>query len=152
MNDLSPPLKIALSYAFFGILWILFSDNVLSFIVKDIEMLILIQTFKGALYVLITTLLLYFLINRDYQKLLSKEHEKNQFFRATIRAVHHILNNFLNNMTLFKLEAENCEEFDKNVLNLYDEVIESAQTQIQDLSSIHELTEEEIKNSVFPKF
>jgi len=151
MNALSPPLKIALTYAFFGTMWILFSDNILSFLVKDIETLILIQTFKGAIYVLITTILLYFLINRDYQTLRLKEQEKNQIFRATIKAVHHILNNFLNNMTLFKLEAENCDEFDKQVLVLYDEVILSAQTQLQTLSSIHELTEEQIKNSVFHK-
>lgn len=151
MNNLSTPLKISLTYAFFGIMWILFSDNILSFVVKDISTLLLIQTFKGALYVVITTLLLYFLINRDYQRLIAKENEKIQVFQATIRAVHHILNNFLNNMTLFKLEAENCEEFDKQVLELYDKVIDAAQTQIQDLSSIHELTEEKIKNSVFPK-
>ncbi|MEY3219805.1 MAG: hypothetical protein RIT27_1162 [Pseudomonadota bacterium] len=149
MTGLSPPLRIALTYAFFGILWILFSDNVLSFLVKDIETLVLIQTFKGALYVLITTILLYFLIRRDYQKLLAKETEKNKIFQATIRVVHHILNNFLNNMTLFKLEAENCDEFDKQVLGLYDEVISSAQTQLQTLSSVHDLTEEKIKNTVF---
>lgn len=151
MGKLSPPLKISLTYAFFGIMWILFSDNVLSFLVKDVSTLLLIQTFKGALYVLITTLLLYFLINCDYKKLIAKEHEKTQIFKATIRAVHHILNNFLNNMTLFKLEAESCDAFDKQVLEMYDEVINAAQTQIQDLSSIHELTEEKIKNSVFPK-
>jgi hypothetical protein len=151
MGKLSPPLKISLTYAFFGIMWILFSDNILRFLVQDMNTLLLIQTFKGAFYVLITTLLLYFLINRDYQRLIAKENEKIQIFQATIRAVHHILNNFLNNMTLFKLEAESCVAFDEQVLDMYDDVINAAQTQIQDLSSIHELTEEKIKNSVFPK-
>ncbi len=151
MGKLSPPLKISLTYAFFGIMWILFSDNILIFLVQEMDTLLLIQTFKGAFYVLITTLLLYFLINLDYKKLIAKENEKFKIFQATILAVHHILNNFLNNMTLFKLEAESCDTFDKQVLEMYDEVINSAQTQIQDLSSIRELTEEKIKGAVFPK-
>ena len=32
MFKLFPPLKIALTYAFFGIVWILFSDNILHFL------------------------------------------------------------------------------------------------------------------------
>jgi hypothetical protein len=151
MFKLFPPLKIALTYAFFGIVWILFSDNILHFLVTDRETLSLIQTFKGSLYVLITTLLLYFLINHDYQKLLIKEQEKIDIFQATMRAVHHILNNFLNNMILFRFEAENSDDFDKKVLDVYDEVITSAQAQIQNLSSVQELTEEKIKDSVLPK-
>jgi|WetSurMetagenome_2_1015567.scaffolds.fasta_scaffold17386_3 hypothetical protein len=150
MIKMPPPLKITLMYAFFGMMWILFSDNILNFLVKDRETLSLIQTFKGSLYVLITTLLLYFFINRDYQKLIIKEQEKIDIFRATIQAVHHILNNFLNSMILFRFEAENCEAFDKQILEIYDNVIDSAQIQLQHLSSVHELTEEQIKKSVFP--
>lgn len=151
MLTLTPPLKVALTYAFFGIMWILFSDSVLYFLVQDQKTLHLIQTFKGSLYVLITTLLIYFLINRDYRRLIVKEQEKTDIFQATMRAVHHILNNFLNNMILFRFEAENCNEFDKKVLDIYDEVIKSAQTQIESLSSVQELTEEKIKNSVYNK-
>jgi hypothetical protein len=88
----------------------------------------------------------------DYQKIFQEQHEKTKIFMTTISVAQHILNNFLNNMTLFKLEAENCEKFDKNVLALYDEVIEEAESQIERLSSVKTLSQEEIKNSVYPKY
>lgn len=49
-------------YAAFGILWILLSDSLLSFIFQDLKMYKQLQTYKGWFYILITTLLLYLLI------------------------------------------------------------------------------------------
>ncbi|MEN9849046.1 MAG: hypothetical protein RL368_1786, partial [Pseudomonadota bacterium] len=62
MKALSPPLKIALIYCFFGVLWIFFSDRLLGLLISDHQTLNVLQTFKGWIYVAITTLLLYLLI------------------------------------------------------------------------------------------
>ena len=52
-------LKIALSYAFYGLLWILFSDRLLAMLVSDPELLTEIQSLKGAVFVLVTALLVF---------------------------------------------------------------------------------------------
>jgi hypothetical protein len=151
MKALSPALKIALIYCFFGVLWIFFSDRLLGLLTSDHQVLNLLQTFKGWIYVAITTLLLYLLIKEDYRKILEQENEKKEVFIATVTVMQHILNNFLNQMSLFKLEAEECENFDRTVLDLYDDVINEADSQIKKLSAVHTLTQQEIEDSVYKK-
>ncbi|MEZ5673369.1 MAG: hypothetical protein R3E08_13720 [Thiotrichaceae bacterium] len=54
-------------------------------------------------------------------------------------------------MLLFKMAAEDSDDFDKEILNLYDDVIHEAETQIKALSSTQELTAQRIHQSVFDK-
>jgi PAS domain S-box-containing protein len=58
-------LRIVAIYAFFGAIWILASDTVLGWMVTDPATLTRLAMFKGWLYVLLTSLLLYKLISRD---------------------------------------------------------------------------------------
>lgn len=87
---------------------------------------------------------------RKYQSV-KIQYEKCMIFHSTVTAMHHILNNFLNQMQLFKIEASENESFDKEVLKLYDVVIHEASEQIQKLSEIKVPTEELIKEAVYPK-
>jgi len=48
-------LKIALSYAVFAVLWIVFSDQALGWLVRDPADLVRFSTYKGGVFVLITT-------------------------------------------------------------------------------------------------
>lgn len=148
---LSSPVKIALIYAIFGVLWIFLSDRLLVWLISDIHLLSQIQTMKGWIYVSITTALLYFLVYCDEQKRLAQEREKREIFEATMAAVQHILNNFLNNMLLFKMAAEDSKDFDQDTLKLYDEVIQEAENQIKVLSSTQELTSKHIHQSIYPR-
>ena len=59
------PWKPVLQYFIFGFTWILFSDSLLSFWVKDSMLYSRIQTFKGWFYILSTSILLYFFIKMD---------------------------------------------------------------------------------------
>ena len=68
-----------------------------------------------------------------------------------IESTHHILNNFLNQMMIFKLTAEDTPGFDHNVLSLYEKIIEDASTQIDTLSSITNIDEISIRASVAPQ-
>ena len=79
------------------------------------------------------------------------EVEKVKIYQAMIFSTQHVMNNFLNQMQLFKMKAETTPEFDKEVLKLYDRVIEDAQTQIDGLSSLSQVTEKKIKEAVEPK-
>lgn len=55
-------MKVAGIYAFFGFLWILFSDQILLYFTDDPTRLAHLQTFKGWFYVFVTALLLYGLV------------------------------------------------------------------------------------------
>lgn len=61
-------LKIALSYAAFALLWIVFSDLAVAWLIKDPDKVVLASTAKGALFVLITALGLFTLIRRWLSK------------------------------------------------------------------------------------
>ena len=56
--------KIVLIYAAFGSAWIYFSDTVLNWLVSDQYILKEISIFKGLLFIITTSVLLYFLISR----------------------------------------------------------------------------------------
>lgn len=61
-------LKVALSYTLFSLLWIYFSDRALEHIVSNTEMLSLLQTYKGGLFVSITGLMIFALIRQGLKK------------------------------------------------------------------------------------
>lgn len=56
--------SIALKYSVFGVLWILLSDKILEYIFLDAEIYKDYQSIKGSIYILITTIMLYLLINK----------------------------------------------------------------------------------------
>lgn len=62
------PWKTLVIYYLFGLLWILFSDQVLAFFARNYDSYIHMQSYKGIMYVTLTTILLFFLIRLDYAK------------------------------------------------------------------------------------
>lgn len=151
MKNIPPQIKITFIYAVFGILWIFLSDRALELVVRDPSVMTQIQTVKGWIFIAITSLLLFYLVNREQARIKTKEQEKQTIFKATTQAMHHILLNFLNQMQLFEIEAKDSKDFNKETLSLYDGVINEAKEQIENLSSITELTKEEIEKTVYPK-
>jgi len=79
--------KIALSYATFAALWIVFSDHVLGWLVTDPADIVRFSTFKGGVFVLVTTTWLFVLSRRWLQKstqaLLHEQHTIAQLARRT---------------------------------------------------------------------
>ncbi len=67
------PFKIAAIYVLVGGLWILFSDQLLSVLVKNEQLLTELQTFKGWFYVSVTAGMLYALIRRSVVALQQSE-------------------------------------------------------------------------------
>lgn len=59
--------RITLLYLVFGLAWILLSDKLLGFLIKDLKTLSEIQTYKGFLFIFITALMLFILV-RNYMK------------------------------------------------------------------------------------
>ncbi len=65
--------KISFTYFLLGILWILFSDEILNSAISDAKLLASIQTYKGLFYIFITTFLLFFLVKSHIEKLKNQQ-------------------------------------------------------------------------------
>jgi PAS domain S-box-containing protein len=65
--------KIAFIYASISVLWILFSDQLLSIFVKDIEIITRMQMVKGWFFVLTTSYIIFFLLQKDIKKYIQVE-------------------------------------------------------------------------------
>lgn len=101
---------------------------------------------------IILILLVAFGFFADYHtnKLSKKDVEKYDVYIAMLCATHHILNNFLNNMVLFRNEAEDSKDFDRDILKLYGQVIDDTITQIEKLENIQEPNKENIEERYKP--
>ncbi|NTU60359.1 MAG: PAS domain-containing protein [Deltaproteobacteria bacterium] len=60
--------RVVLSYAFFAALWILVSDRVAGWLFRDPELLVRAGTVKGWVFVGVTSLLLYGMLQRSWRK------------------------------------------------------------------------------------
>ena len=90
-------LKICLFYLVFGILWIIFSDNILLSLAKRQEDFILISSVKGVLFIMVTTFLLFLLIRHFTRELL----ESGEKFRL-------LAENMVDLVAIFDAKAGSC--------------------------------------------
>ena len=79
-----------------------------------------------------------------------KQLEATRIYNSMIYASQHILNNLLNQMQLFKMEALKSNDFDREIIKLYDNTIDEAANLIQRLSQVENITGENIWASVDP--
>jgi len=91
-------LKVTLIYFFVGFLWILFSDQIIYKLAETSNTITTIQTYKGWLFVSVTSILLYFLIRMEIRK---KSKIELDLVKAKIKAEEsdHLKSAFLSNMS-----------------------------------------------------
>ncbi len=73
-------LRIAFAYAFFGGLWILFSDSLLDAFVRDHDQFARLQTYKGWAFVVFGAILLFLLLRRELSALDAAEQKYSTTF------------------------------------------------------------------------
>jgi PAS domain S-box-containing protein len=77
--------------------------------------------------------------------------EKENIFHATVQSTQHILNNLLNQLSLVKMEIDRQPSFDKDVALKFEAMKKQASNLVKQLSSVQEIDEQKIKDSVYPK-
>ncbi len=80
--------RIVFIYTLFSVLWILFSDSILEFFIHDSLQMSLIQTYKGLLFIAVTSVLLFVLIRKQMQQLYEmqkKVKEKQQRLECVLQ-------------------------------------------------------------------
>jgi hypothetical protein len=95
----------------------------------------------------IVILLVSFGIFADYRNRI----DKHDVYATMLNATHHILRNFLQRMLLFRQEAENSKDFNKNILAAYDQMIRETTAQIKNLEDIKEPNKRNIEDRYRPK-
>jgi len=94
----------------------------------------------------IVVLIIFYGVYVDFsiEKILHKQLEVAHMYSSITNTSHHILNNLINQMQLFKLEAKRCSDFDKNIIHLYDKEIKEASKLADTLSNISNLPDSKI--------
>ncbi len=78
-----------IGYALFGILWITLSDYFLLLLIPDRNLLSHVQTYKGWLFIIITSVLLFYLIRENRR---SHDRQKNAFDRVMMEVPFPLVN------------------------------------------------------------
>lgn len=84
------PKIIVIFYLVIGCIWILFSDALLSTFVSDMPTLVILQSFKGIVFISFTSIVIFYLINRAFnkikssQKLINENERKNKIILDTV--------------------------------------------------------------------
>ncbi len=79
------------------------------------------------------------------------DHEKYEIYRAMAQSTQHILNNFLNQMMLFELTANQIDQFPNDVKVLIKDVIQNSASKVEELTNIQEISADNIRKTVFPE-
>ena len=96
--------KITIIYAIVGSLWILFSDELLHFFIKDTDFLTEMQTYKGWFYVFITAILLFSFLQKHLINLRNAEQrakENDRLKTAFLQNISHEIRTPMNGIIGF---------------------------------------------------
>ena len=98
-------MKICLIYLMIGFFWIIFSDIIANKLTNDSGMLLMINTYKGCLYVIVTSTILYLLINNFLKKVDLTEKKLNESYEE-LSAVNEELEAYVQQLTASKQELK----------------------------------------------
>ncbi len=85
---------------------------------------------------------------RKHVKDIELENEKLKIYKAMLSSSHHIINNFIYQMDIFKHTADDTPGFDAKILAFYEDIIDNASNQINSLSNLSTIDEFSIRASV----
>lgn len=145
--------KLTFLGVFFGfilyLIGIIFDIDLFEFIIEKIYNFELIELDEILLSLII--IIIFFITNILINNHKSKvEREKYKIYSAMLNSLHHILNNFINQALIVKLEAENSNDFNKEVITTYEDIIDEATKLTKSLESVKSIDEDSITDSVKP--
>lgn len=148
---MKPYHRVAVGYAVFGIFWIVLSDLLAGTLADNIAGLTHLQTLKGGLFVVLSSLWVLVITRRAFTRHARTEAEKHAVFNKTVEGSYHILLNYLNQMQIVTMEAEQCENFDSEVLRMAAEAAGEAERELKKLGAIQTVTAEHIDAVIYDK-
>jgi signal transduction histidine kinase/ActR/RegA family two-component response regulator len=110
--------RIIAGYILIGGIWIIFSDKILNYFIRDPDLLTSIQTFKGWFYVLITAILFYSLLKSHLVKIRNAEQkavDSDRLKTAFLQNISHEIRTPMNSIVGFSelLKDNNTSETER---------------------------------------
>ena len=78
-------------------------------------------------------------VDFSIERIAHKQLEVARMYSSITYSSHHILNNLINQMQLFELEAKRCSDFDKDIIVFYDKAIKEASDLADTLAKISDI-------------
>lgn len=146
---MKPHWSVAGIYLLFGVIWILVTDYLMERLAAGTEMLTALQTMKGFVFVVLSALLVWVLTKREHAAREAAEQEKFAVFQKTVEGAHHILLNYVNQMQILTIAAEQCADFDQSALATADEISGKVVVALDRLNRIARVTSDEIDAAIY---
>jgi len=111
-----------------------------------VELLQALSAYAVAINQLLVPLLIlgvFFCIDLRRHRRRQVELEQMQLYRSMLTSHHHILNNFLNQLQLFRLTAEDTPGFPADELILFDQIIKETLRQLHNLETVTQVEGED---------
>lgn len=130
-------LKITLTYFVISVIWIFFSDRLLGLVTTDSTLLLEMQTYKGWFFVLITSILLFLLIEKSTSKLEKSRNKMKDALnekQVVLSELHHRVKNNLSIICgLIEMQIDELDSSEEA------RALKSIQYRIYSLADIEEL-------------
>jgi len=140
---------IPASYLLFGVLWIFYTDSIVNAITQNPETIRVFQSFKGWLFVGLSTTLIFLLLKYRHYLYQAEKSKREKVFHKTVEGACHIILNYLNQMNLINLEAEKCHTFDQDVLKETEKLSDDALKLLRELDQLEIIESEEIEALIY---
>lgn len=128
-NDLKrESVRICLIYFIIGFVWVYFSDRIVSYLFRDKNTIVVLYTYKGICYVMLTAFLLYYLISQLLKKVDSTEKKLNESYDE-LSAANEELQAYVQQLTASEEELRN--QYDQIVE--YDTMLKSSEEKYKNL-------------------
>lgn len=118
-------IKICLLYLIIGFLWILFSDRIANKLASNSDMMLMINTYKGWLYVIVTTTIIYLCINGFIKTVDLTENKLNESYEE-LSAVNEELEAYVQQLIAseqeLKIQYDQITESEEKYKNLVNEM------------------------------
>jgi signal transduction histidine kinase len=132
MQKIKFEIKITALYALAGGMWIIFSDKLLYYFIKDTDLLTTIQTYKGWFYVIVTALLLYSLLRNHLASMRiakQKAIENDKLKTVFLQNISHEIRTPMNGIVGFSGLLQN-EDLSEEQKKQYLEIITKSSNQL----------------------
>lgn len=132
MQKLKFEYRIIGGYIFIGGIWIIFSDKILSYFIRDPDLMTRIQTFKGWFYVIITAILFYSLLKTHLAKIRNAEQKavnSDRLKTAFLQNISHEIRTPMNSIIGFSELLRDKKNTDKERVQ-YIEMISKSSDQL----------------------
>jgi putative nucleotidyltransferase with HDIG domain len=135
---LIPVLRVVILYAAFSIIWILVSDQILVWLVKNPYTLTLLQTYKGGFFVLSSAALLYLLLAKELrlreQAWEAYDHERNRMLSELSKAHEQSSRRAEQLTTINRFGQQMAETYDLS--EIYNCLVEAIHALMDDITAV----------------